>query len=638
MSAPTAASEPTAWWLAYPGLLQAELAGLAAAGATWPDGSPIDPTVGLPSGLVAEERIRINWPHPAPAPGDPVSLGLVIQYPDAFPWFPPRVRLPEPLSGLHHHRNPVDGGLCLLANDDDRHPGTTLAALLAEQLPRLLTAGRAAGADPAALALEAGAEPVWTRLQQPSRGGLLVDSACLPPPEVSGGVADVVFVGTSIAPVHALVTVLDADHRVLWSTGVLGLREAERVPWVRLPSLPAGPLEAADLWRRAVARVAEVLPTDTGARREPVLVLVGSEGAGRRPCEEFLLLARPASGAERSAAGPGAQPRPAGPGSADATVCAQQLTLFDAEPDSPTGVVDNGERVRVRRSWPFGRADLAARLPGDHGERLAAASVTVLGVGALGGPIALELARAGVGQLHLIDGDVHDPATSARQLLDIRHTGDLKVLGIAGRILNSNPHTHVTIAPCYLGADGGTELPRLRTEDLVIDATATQSVPRYLAAHLRLTSTPLLVASATAGGWGGTIVTLPAAGGGCWECLQLHRADRAVPWPPARPDGELVPAGCSHPTYIGGYPDLGHVALQAARTALALLTRDSSAGAASPFGDLQVVTLHQRRGPVHPRWRGRPLSAHPDCPLHEPAVCQPNARQSGGRRRGDSGA
>jgi tRNA A37 threonylcarbamoyladenosine dehydratase len=87
--------------------------------------------------------------------------------------------------------------------------------------------------------------------------------------------------------------------------------------------------------------------------------------------------------------------------------------------------------------------------------------------------IALELARAGVGQLHLVDGDVHDPATSARQLLGIRHAGGLKVLRIAGRMLGSNPHTRVTIAPCYLGADGGTELPQLRTEDLVIDATAT---------------------------------------------------------------------------------------------------------------------------------------------------------------------
>jgi hypothetical protein len=64
--------------------------------------------------------------------------------------------------------------------------------------------------------------------------------------------------------------------------------------------------------------------------------------------------------------------------------------------------------------------------------------------------IALELARAGVGQQHLVDGDVHDPATSARQLLGIRHAGGLKVLGIAGRMLGSNPHTRVTIAPCYL--------------------------------------------------------------------------------------------------------------------------------------------------------------------------------------------
>lgn len=641
MSAPTAASKSTAWWLAYPGFLQAELAGLAAAGATWHDGSPIDPALGMPGDLDPRATLRVQMPHPLPAPGDPVTLCLSIRYPDAFPWFPPRVRLPEPLSGLNHHRNPVDGSLCLLANDDDWRPGTTLADLLAEQLPRLLTAGRATGAEPATLALEAGVEPVWTRLR-PSLGGLLVDSSCLPPPDVPAGLANLLFVGTALNPIHALVTLLDAERQMLWSTDVFGAGTAELVPWVRLPNLPAGPLEAADLWKRALGQAAQVLPAHTGAPRELLLVLVGSEGDGRRPCEEFLLLTRPAGGADLSAPGSGAEhPQPADPTSSDTTVSAQQLPLFDPEPDSSAGAAGARGRARVLRSWPFGRTDLAARLPGDQGARLAETSVTVVGVGAIGGPLAFELARAGVGRLHLIDGDVHDPATSSRQLLGVRHAGDLKVLGVAARLLGANPHTHVTVAPHHLGADGETELPRLRGDDLVIDATATLSVPRYLAAHLRLTGTPLLIASATAGGWGGTIVSLPADGGGCWECLQLHRADRrSLPWPPARPDGQLIPLGCSHPTYVGGYPELGHVALQTARTALALLTRQHPTSAPSPFGDLQVLTLQTRGGPVHPRWQARALTVHAACPLHEPASNAPSGRQrrasSDGRGRAPS--
>jgi hypothetical protein len=630
MGAPTAASEPTPWWLAYPELWRAELVALAAAGAAWSDGSSIGPTDGLLGHLDPPSTLQISWPHPAPAPGDPESLQLLVRYLDSFPWFPPRVRLPEPLAGLRRHRNEADGTLCLLASDDDWRPGTTLAALLADQLPRLLAAGRDVGADPATLALEAGAEPVWTRLRRPSLGGLLVDSACLPSPELAGGMADLVFVGTTINPVHALVTVLDADQHVLWSTDSLGLLEAARVPWVRLPSLPTGPLEAADLWSTATERLAEVLPPDTGDPRGELLVLVPSEGAGRRPCEEFLLLTRPTPADELSDGAPAPEPLlPAGAEATDAGV-GNQLTLFDANGrDSTTAAADKPARaavtapVLVRRSWPFGRTDLAARLPGDYGDLLAETSVTVVGVGAIGGPIVLELARAGVGRLHLIDGDVHDPATNARQLLGIRHAGDAKVLGVAGRILNTNPHTHITVALRHLGADGGMELPGLRASNLVIDATATMAVPRFLAAHLGVTGTPLLVASATAGGWGGTIATLPTVGGGCWECLQLHRADRSVPWPPARSDGVLLPVGCSHPTYIGGYPDLGHVALQAARTALALLTSAQAVGPGtaqqSPFGDLQVLTLHRRRGPVHPRWRARELTIHPQCPLHRSA-------------------
>jgi hypothetical protein len=279
--------------------------------------------------------------------------------------------------------------------------------------------------------------------------------------------------------------------------------------------------------------------------------------------------------------------------------------------------------VAVQRSHAIGRADLAARLPGGVGQRLAETTVTVVGVGALGGPIALELARAGVAGVHLVDGDRHEAATGSRQLPSVADAGEYKALAVARRILDHNPHCETSVGFRDLGDDDGEELPRLACSDLVIDATANPVASRFLAAHLRQAGTPLLIASATAGGWGGAIVTLPAAGGGCWECVQLHRADRRLPWPPAQDDGWLTPVGCSESTFTGGAFDLGEVALQTVRTALAILTTapaPSGVVRRSPYGDVQVLSLRGPRGPQQPRWQSRGLTVHPGCPLHGGAI------------------
>jgi hypothetical protein len=183
----------------------------------------------------------------------------------------------------------------------------------------------------------------------------------------------------------------------------------------------------------------------------------------------------------------------------------------------------------------------------------------------------------------------------------------------------------------HLGDDDGEELPRLLRSDLVVDATANPTASRFLAAHLRRGGTPLLIASATSGGWGGAIVAQPAAGGGCWECAQLHRAARTLPWPPAQDGAWLTPVGCSEATFVGAAFDLGEVALQTVRTALAMLTAAPAAPdivRRSPYGDAQVLSLRGRRGPQQPRWQSRRLTVHPACPLHDGTA---DADHAGGR-------
>jgi hypothetical protein len=613
MSAPVAAGAAlTPWWVAYPQVWELEQKELAAAGATWAP-LDLDQLTAGPSGSIAPPArgLLVSWPHPAPQPGDPDRLELSIHYPRQFPWFPPTVLLPQPLAGLRRHRDPVMGTLCLLGGEQEWLPGTTLAALLITQLPLLLAAGRTSGAEPATLALETGAEPVWTRLL-PARGGLLTESACLPPAGVPGGMATLAVVGAR-PPVHALVRLLDGDGELLAASRPYGHLESVQVPWVRLADLPSGRLFPADLWRRGWTQLAATVPTATHVPGvQTLLLLVPSETGNRQPREEHLLLTLRAARTDEHAAASGPTP----PG---------QLPLFPvtdlwpADPDAAETEQASARarlRVAVHRSHAIGRDDLAARLPGDTGQQLSGATVTVVGVGALGGPIALELARAGVGTMHLVDGDRHEAATGSRQLPAVADAGEYKALAVARRILEHNPHVELSCGFRHLGRDDGQELPRLTGSDLVVDAAANPTVSRFLAAHLRRAGTPLLIASATAGGWGGVIVAQPAAGGGCWECAQLHRAHRKLPWPPAEDGAWLTPAGCSEATFVGGAFDLGEVALQTVRTALAIITATADAVRRSPYGDVQVLSLRGRRGPQQPRWQSRRLTVHADCPLH----------------------
>lgn len=68
-------------------------------------------------------------------------------------------------------------------------------------------------------------------------------------------------------------------------------------------------------------------------------------------------------------------------------------------------------------------------------QRLRAATVTVVGLGGVGGYVAEALARSGVGHLHLIDFDTVQPSNLNRQIFATKHTlGLLKTEAAKQRI------------------------------------------------------------------------------------------------------------------------------------------------------------------------------------------------------------
>ena len=105
-------------------------------------------------------------------------------------------------------------------------------------------------------------------------------------------------------------------------------------------------------------------------------------------------------------------------------------------------------------------------------ERLAAARVAVVGCGALGGVVAMALARAGVGFLRLIDRDVPERSNLPRQVLfdeaDVA-AGLPKAVAAAGCLARIN--SGILIEPVVADLTAANALELLSGVDVIVDGT-----------------------------------------------------------------------------------------------------------------------------------------------------------------------
>ena len=91
--------------------------------------------------------------------------------------------------------------------------------------------------------------------------------------------------------------------------------------------------------------------------------------------------------------------------------------------------------------------------------RLRGSHVAVFGIGGVGSFCAEALARAGVGEMTLVDSDTVQESNSNRQLIALGSTmGRAKVDVMAERILDINPDARVHPVKSWFGADNADEL------------------------------------------------------------------------------------------------------------------------------------------------------------------------------------
>ena len=103
-------------------------------------------------------------------------------------------------------------------------------------------------------------------------------------------------------------------------------------------------------------------------------------------------------------------------------------------------------------------------------ERLASASVLVVGLGGLGSPAALYLAAAGVGRLGLVDFDVVDASNLQRQVLYVESdVGESKLESAAARLKAANSGLDLVLHGSRVGAGNAMEL--VSGYDIVLDGT-----------------------------------------------------------------------------------------------------------------------------------------------------------------------
>jgi molybdopterin/thiamine biosynthesis adenylyltransferase len=555
----TPASEPQEWYQTSPQRLEWELAEFAARG--------------LPAQAEVASTGRMRITTSLPFDGEPVEI-LVI-FPFEYPDVEPTVYGPPGLVGRHQTR--VVGNFCLIEDPRlDWWPTMSAAGLVDEDL-RWLLEDSAAGATAVAggeadmpeplsqhIAVDHSVvvvvpDPFWAIELDAGHGRLVLAEAFLSNSLV---VTEADGIGHGEAAALDVVTnAKKARHAALWVALGVGA----------LPLWPSH-VELLDIglaaWPELLGKLRETLKRER--KRASVSGFVGVT----------FLEEGPRRGDTR-----------------------RGWIFLDVELDR------KGERsvLRALRAQALTPAERARRVPELVG--LAEARVAVVGAGSLGAPITSELVKAGVGHTDLLDYDRFDVNNCVRHLIGPRWAGVEKEIAVAIETETLNPFVKVAARHIHVGGgqDDQSRLGLILPEvDLVVDATGSHSAARVLQRRCRDHGKTLVLASLTAGSYGGEVAVF-RPDGPCFWCFVLGQRDGSVPSPAEGPRSNTTPVGCSTPAFSGAGFDATALAALAARTVVQACGRTSYPSLES---DYIIVNF---RGP-NP-WRQGNLQVHPECPL-----------------------
>lgn len=540
--------------------------------------------------------LRFNWRlH------DGRLLQLYAVYPDSFPYLRPQVYVEGGLdSPLRQHQSPIDGNLCLLGRDTSQWlPSLTLGRLLYEQLEHAVhgTGEEDPQGEPA--------EYWWNSLGAKDAYCLVDSSWDLN--EIRSGTLTVKYrvagyrseifgnVERDAPILQAMVSeVYDDDGTLLyeWSAPIPSHLVSGNV----LNNVPYIQFEDALFPEREIGKqVDSLIESNSKLQHAPRI------GVGHGMSIQLLAMTFP-SELGHDASGTGwAFPYRYG--------VTQAFKPQKKKKKIPV-------RVGLLPVYRGGESDLSHRSP--QVDNLRNKAVLLVGVGAIGSPLAVGLARNRCGKIHLLDYDVLEPGNSVRWVLGYGMWGRQKAEALAEWIGVEYPWTQAESHVHAIGqkmdsSDIEVLKPLLEDVDLVIDASASHGVTTFVADRCVRARIPCISVSATPTVEGGIVAEF-APGGGCPICLEHYWHDGTVESPRGmgKEDALIQPPGCAERTFTGASYELEEIALQAIRVVVQVLSGDTRH---SP----SVYTLNLNPtddGTTLPAWRKDAFPQHPRC-VHE---------------------
>lgn len=565
------------WWLAWPGLLAAELDAFAARGAQ----------VTIAHQSMGVLVLDVVWPR-----GDE-RIRLRVGYSPLHPFFRPAVVAPDLRFPRHQH--PIDQGLCLITQGSGEwRSRQRVADFLYEQLDKVFAANAARqdGRLEAAAALEEQApDPVSTYYDYFAQEdcAIFFDGDQLLPK----GTVGFAHFEVAVRPIamHAIEGVLRRVEPVAgrWLakpfTMPLAGRPGQNAPgrWVRM-----APPATTDV--DAILAAAEAAIENATALQPGVRAKMRAIGEAEHSITGIVFEEELAYGPGRSGNG---------------------WLFITSATDKKTR---RRENTLVRGFRVTGdlqvRVPVAAALAGKH--------VLLIGAGAIGGFAAVELARAGVTRLTILEPDVVEPGNSVRWPLGRTAWGVRKGLALKDFIERNYPGVVVAVGPFRVGAATtaaaeaaeavnplGVLRDAIREADVVVDASASTECQEAVAHSCRVLRKPFAMGYSTEGAAGGVVARFPAGCEACYVCLQAHWADPEFPRPTVDAGGTVTPIGCNQPTFTGAAFDLQEVSMELVRSAVGMLAPE-----AYDPGDWQVaiLTLTKEGKRRLPQWTAASLA------------------------------
>jgi molybdopterin/thiamine biosynthesis adenylyltransferase len=193
---------------------------------------------------------------------------------------------------------------------------------------------------------------------------------------------------------------------------------------------------------------------------------------------------------------------------ASVVASAKEAVEPDAQPAPPPDLSD-AEIERYSRQLVLPEWGAAAQLA------VSEASVLVIGAGALGAPVALYLAGAGVGRIGIVDDDAVELSNLHRQLLHFTpDIGAPKSESAAAKLRYLNPD--IVVEPYQVRAEAGNAAALIEGQDLVVDCS--DSFATRYAVNAACCAARVALVEAGVLGMSGLVMSVKPGRTACYRC------------------------------------------------------------------------------------------------------------------------